>query len=134
MHKVHHSRWQPETDSNYSSLFAVWDRLFRSFRLNPNSHNLRLGLDQLSDGRFHTVGGLLKRPTMVAVDAAVVAFGRNARADGEARRDARRTGHGDEVGVEVRAISGAGGASIHSQQALAGLVQRDLVPDARFTA
>jgi len=25
MHRVHHSRWQPETDSNYSSLLSVWD-------------------------------------------------------------------------------------------------------------
>lgn len=31
MHKVHHSRWQPETDSNYSSLFSFWDRLFARF-------------------------------------------------------------------------------------------------------
>ena len=31
MHKVHHSRWQPETDSNYSSLFSFRDRLFGSF-------------------------------------------------------------------------------------------------------
>jgi sterol desaturase/sphingolipid hydroxylase (fatty acid hydroxylase superfamily) len=29
MHKVHHSRWQPETDSNYSSLFSFWDKFFR---------------------------------------------------------------------------------------------------------
>ena len=26
MHKVHHSRWRPETDSNYSALLSVWDR------------------------------------------------------------------------------------------------------------
>ena len=32
MHKVHHSRWQPETDSNYSAMLSVWDRLFGSFR------------------------------------------------------------------------------------------------------
>src|ERR1700752_1601724 len=41
MHKVHHSRWQPETDSNYSSLFSFWDRLFGSFQMRENPHTLR---------------------------------------------------------------------------------------------
>lgn len=36
MHKVHHSRWQPETDSNYSSFLSIWNRVFRSFRLTAN--------------------------------------------------------------------------------------------------
>jgi sterol desaturase/sphingolipid hydroxylase (fatty acid hydroxylase superfamily) len=27
MHKMHHSRQQPETDSNYSNLPSIWDRL-----------------------------------------------------------------------------------------------------------
>ncbi|WP_338132080.1 hypothetical protein [Bradyrhizobium elkanii] len=27
MHKMHHSRHQPETDSNYSNLLSIWDRL-----------------------------------------------------------------------------------------------------------
>jgi len=33
MHRVHHSRWQPETDSNYSSLFSFWDRWHALFVL-----------------------------------------------------------------------------------------------------
>lgn len=33
MHRVHHSRWRPETDSNYGSVFPHWDLLFGSFRL-----------------------------------------------------------------------------------------------------
>ena len=31
MHKVHHSRHQRETDSNYSNIFSVWDRLFGTY-------------------------------------------------------------------------------------------------------
>jgi sterol desaturase/sphingolipid hydroxylase (fatty acid hydroxylase superfamily) len=27
MHKVHHSRTQPQTDTNYGNLFSLWDRL-----------------------------------------------------------------------------------------------------------
>ncbi|MEM1053934.1 MAG: sterol desaturase family protein [Bacteroidota bacterium] len=60
MHKVHHSRWQPETDSNYSSLFSWWDRLFGSFRLRANLHDIRLGLDHFDDQE--TLGDLLKMP------------------------------------------------------------------------
>jgi len=31
MHRVHHSLRRDETDSNYGSVFSVWDRLFRSY-------------------------------------------------------------------------------------------------------
>ncbi|MFV0606065.1 MAG: sterol desaturase family protein [Niabella sp.] len=31
MHKVHHHRKQPYTDSNYGAVFSVWDRLFKTF-------------------------------------------------------------------------------------------------------
>jgi sterol desaturase/sphingolipid hydroxylase (fatty acid hydroxylase superfamily) len=62
MHRVHHSRWQPETDSNYSSLFSFWDRLARTFRLNPDPKSIRLGLDEFDSDRDQTVGGMLKTP------------------------------------------------------------------------
>lgn len=62
MHKVHHSRWQPETDSNYSSLFSFWDRLFRSFRINKEPGSLRLGLDEFDSPADQTIPGLLRNP------------------------------------------------------------------------
>jgi sterol desaturase/sphingolipid hydroxylase (fatty acid hydroxylase superfamily) len=62
MHKVHHSRWQPETDSNYSSLFSFWDRLFRSFRLRDDPRTLRFGLDEFNRPEDHTLRGLLATP------------------------------------------------------------------------
>lgn len=62
MHKVHHSRWQPETDSNYSSLFSFWDRLFRSYRLRDDPHTLRFGLDEFNRPEDHTLTGLLTTP------------------------------------------------------------------------
>lgn len=62
MHKVHHSRWQPETDSNYSSLFSFWDRLFRSFRVRDDPRTLRFGLDEFSQPEDHTLTGLLATP------------------------------------------------------------------------
>ncbi|HBJ84012.1 MAG TPA: sterol desaturase family protein [Verrucomicrobiales bacterium] len=62
MHKVHHSRWQPETDSNYASLLSVWDRVFRSFRHSKDPASLRLGLDEFSDARSQTLAGMLTTP------------------------------------------------------------------------
>jgi sterol desaturase/sphingolipid hydroxylase (fatty acid hydroxylase superfamily) len=62
MHKVHHSRWQPETDSNYSSLFSFWDRLFGTFRLRAHPDTLQFGLDDLDQPEDHTLIGLLTTP------------------------------------------------------------------------
>ena len=62
MHRVHHSRWQPETDSNYSSLFSFWDRMARTFRLNPKPESIRLGLDEFDREEDQTVRGMMKTP------------------------------------------------------------------------
>lgn len=62
MHKVHHSNWPPETDSNFASLFSFWDRLFRTFRLRADPHTLRFGLDELRGAEHQTLVGLLKTP------------------------------------------------------------------------
>jgi sterol desaturase/sphingolipid hydroxylase (fatty acid hydroxylase superfamily) len=62
MHKVHHSRWQPETDSNYSSLFSFWDRLFRTFRFRDDPHTIQFGLQEFDGAENHTLTGLLATP------------------------------------------------------------------------
>ncbi|WP_094551510.1 sterol desaturase family protein [Rubricoccus marinus] len=62
MHKVHHSRWQPETDSNYSAMLSVWDRLFRSFRRREALHEVELGLAEFDDDRHQSVAGMLRTP------------------------------------------------------------------------
>lgn len=62
MHKVHHSRWQPETDSNYSSLFSFWDRICSTFRTHNRLKTLRLGLDDFDSSDDHTFKGLLTMP------------------------------------------------------------------------
>jgi sterol desaturase/sphingolipid hydroxylase (fatty acid hydroxylase superfamily) len=49
MHKVHHSRLQPETDSNYSNIFSVWDRVFGTYTSRVDFRTLRYGLDDLDD-------------------------------------------------------------------------------------
>lgn len=66
MHWVHHSCLQPETDSNYGSLFSTWDRLFRTFRLREDPHQIELGLDGDSEERqWRTIHGMLARPFRV---------------------------------------------------------------------
>jgi sterol desaturase/sphingolipid hydroxylase (fatty acid hydroxylase superfamily) len=62
MHKIHHSRWQPETDSNFSSLLSLWDRLFRTFRLRSDPENIQLGLDGFDGTDRQTLRGLWRTP------------------------------------------------------------------------
>ncbi len=63
MHWVHHSRLQPETDSNYGSVLSVWDRLFRTFRLRDDPHQIELGLDgDTEEKQWRTIHGMLARP------------------------------------------------------------------------
>ncbi len=62
MHKVHHSRVPVETDSNYSSVCSVWDRLFRSLRLRHDPHVIQFGLEDFSKPGDQTLAGILKAP------------------------------------------------------------------------
>ena len=62
MHKVHHSRDKRETDSNYSNIFSVWDRLFGTHTAPVDFGALRYGLDGLEGKRAETLRGLLALP------------------------------------------------------------------------
>jgi sterol desaturase/sphingolipid hydroxylase (fatty acid hydroxylase superfamily) len=62
MHKVHHHWKQPYTDSNYSAVFSIWDRLLSTFRkLDPGQ--IRYGLDKYySNEKDEDFGELMKAP------------------------------------------------------------------------
>lgn len=62
MHYVHHSRWQPETDSNYTSFLSVWDRVFGSFRLREKPSEIKLGLDGWEEREWRQLPGILAAP------------------------------------------------------------------------
>lgn len=62
MHRVHHSRWRPETNSNFASILPIWDRLFRSFRLREDARTIHLGLDEFDDQQWQTFWGMVKTP------------------------------------------------------------------------
>lgn len=62
MHWMHHSRWQPETDSNYSSVLSVWDRLFGSYTPPRAPEEIEFGLDGYEREDIDTLRGLIVGP------------------------------------------------------------------------
>jgi sterol desaturase/sphingolipid hydroxylase (fatty acid hydroxylase superfamily) len=66
MHKVHHSDWRRETDSNYSTVLSVWDRLFGSFRMRSDPKTLVFGLNEFSDPGWQSWWGMMKTPFVVS--------------------------------------------------------------------
>lgn len=62
MHRVHHSRIQFETDSNYSSVFSFWDRLGKSFRLRRDTEKIQFGLKEFDEEEWQQIKGLLQTP------------------------------------------------------------------------
>jgi sterol desaturase/sphingolipid hydroxylase (fatty acid hydroxylase superfamily) len=68
MHKVHHSRHQPETDSNYSNLLSIWDRLGGTYNRGRHFAELHYGLDGFDADDKQSLGGMLKTPFMSSWD------------------------------------------------------------------
>lgn len=62
MHKVHHSRAQIQTDTNYSNIFSFWDRIFRTYEASVDFNELRYGLDGFDVRSKQSLVGLLSLP------------------------------------------------------------------------
>lgn len=62
MHKVHHSRVPAQTDTNYSNIFSVWDRLCGTYTPPTNLRRIRYGLDGFDSEDRQTLSALLKTP------------------------------------------------------------------------
>ena len=62
MHKIHHSRLATETDSNYSNIFSIWDRLFRTHTQQIDYRNLRYGLDGFDESQEQKLTALIGAP------------------------------------------------------------------------
>jgi sterol desaturase/sphingolipid hydroxylase (fatty acid hydroxylase superfamily) len=62
MHRVHHSVEWPETNSNYTSLLSVWDRIFRSFKIRKDPLAITLGLQLFRDAGSQRLWGFLTTP------------------------------------------------------------------------
>lgn len=62
MHWLHHSRWQPETNSNYSAVLSVWDRLFGTMRSRRRAETVCVGLDGYGPEEIETLRGIMATP------------------------------------------------------------------------
>lgn len=64
MHRVHHSIVRHETDSNFGFNFPWWDRLFGTYRPQPEAghEKMTLGLEQFRDPKEQHIGRLITQP------------------------------------------------------------------------
>jgi sterol desaturase/sphingolipid hydroxylase (fatty acid hydroxylase superfamily) len=66
MHILHHSCDQLETDSNYGTVFTLWDRLFGTYRHQPLASDdaFQTGLQEIRDERAWNLWWQIKSPTL----------------------------------------------------------------------
>ena len=64
LHKVHHSCYRPETDSNFSAVFPIWDILLGTFRTEAREPlaTMPLGLDEVRNPQASSFWWLLVSP------------------------------------------------------------------------
>jgi sterol desaturase/sphingolipid hydroxylase (fatty acid hydroxylase superfamily) len=64
MHSIHHSSHQPETDSNYSQVLSVWDRLFGTYTADTHTDRpyREIGLKEIRDERISDFWWQIKSP------------------------------------------------------------------------
>jgi sterol desaturase/sphingolipid hydroxylase (fatty acid hydroxylase superfamily) len=64
LHRVHHSSYQPETDSNFGAVFPIWDIIFGTFRTETRvpQEVMEIGVEEVRDGRTNQVVWLLTSP------------------------------------------------------------------------
>ena len=63
-HAIHHSDFQPETDSNFGTVLNIWDRLFGTYCAKPlrNAAQFRLGLTEIPAAKAEDLAVLLILP------------------------------------------------------------------------
>lgn len=66
MHCLHHSAWQPETDSNYGQLFSFWDRLFGTYSVAPRAgyDAMKIGLNEIPAEQAADIVWQMKLPAL----------------------------------------------------------------------
>ncbi len=66
MHRVHHSVYRQETDSNYGFFLSIWDRLFNTYRSQPKDghESMTIGLRIFREKGIQNLLGMLLQPFM----------------------------------------------------------------------
>ncbi|MGE0827117.1 MAG: sterol desaturase family protein [Candidatus Binatia bacterium] len=64
LHRVHHSAWQPETNSNFGAVFPFWDLVCGTFHTDTRDspETMELGLSEVRDARTEQIHWLLISP------------------------------------------------------------------------
>lgn len=62
MHGIHHSIVRSETDSNYGTIFSIWDRLHRSFCFGIPQDKITVGVPSYRDPKEHKLWNVLNMP------------------------------------------------------------------------
>ena len=62
MHAIHHSQFRNETDSNFSTVFSLWDHLHKSIRLNIPHKDIAIGVPGYTNSGDNSIGHLLLLP------------------------------------------------------------------------
>ena len=61
VHAMHHSSYQPETDSNYGAVLTIWDRLFGTYTT-PGTGPARVGWSIFRSSEDNTLVSSLLQP------------------------------------------------------------------------
>ncbi len=66
LHRVHHSSYRPETDSNFGAVFPIWDQIFGTFRTQTREpqETMQLGLEECRDPHASRLAWLLISPLL----------------------------------------------------------------------
>lgn len=59
MHKNHHSIKLKETDSNFSSILSIWDRIFKTYTDYKRRDNFKYGIPKYKESRWQKYYGIL---------------------------------------------------------------------------
>lgn len=64
MHRVHHSVYRKETDSNFGFNISLWDRIFNTYIAQPKDghKNMKIGLNSFRDNKYLKLRWLLAIP------------------------------------------------------------------------
>ena len=67
LHRVHHSRHPADISTNYGLVFSVWDRLFGSYRGDPEYGDvgIEFGVDRLREAYYQRLDRMLWPPLIV---------------------------------------------------------------------
>jgi sterol desaturase/sphingolipid hydroxylase (fatty acid hydroxylase superfamily) len=78
VHRVHHSSYQPETDSNYGAVLTIWDRLLGTYRRKSAADlaTQETGLSETQDSRSRNLFWLLILP-FIRLKSRAAAYARN---------------------------------------------------------